>query len=104
MMPSVSRSPLRTPGTVSKERDDKAGSTADVPGFGLAVVLFLPGAAYLGITNGHDFIENDFFAFMYCLAGVGFASVPLMSRSGIDVTKAGMLSPGPPYGAQGRLS
>lgn len=61
MMPSVSRSPLRTPGTVSKERDDKAGSTADVPGFGLAVVLFLPGAAYLGITNGHDFIENDFF-------------------------------------------
>ena len=48
MMPSVSRSPLRTPGTVSKERDDKAGSTADVPGFGLAVVLFLTGCGSFG--------------------------------------------------------
>ena len=51
----------------------------DVRGFGLAVVLFLPGVAYLGITNGHDFIENDFFAFIYCLASVGFASVPLLA-------------------------
>ncbi|WP_333745884.1 hypothetical protein [Streptomyces sp. IBSBF 2950] len=51
----------------------------DVLGFGLAVALFLPGVAYLGITNGHDFIENDFFAFMYCLASVGFASVPLLA-------------------------
>ncbi|MFJ2736154.1 hypothetical protein [Streptomyces sp. NPDC087317] len=51
----------------------------DVLGFGLAVVLFLPGVAYLGITNGHDFIENDFFAFMYCVASVSFASVPLLA-------------------------
>lgn len=50
----------------------------DVLGFGLAVVLFLPGIAYLGIRNGHDFIENDFFAFMYCVACVSFASVPLL--------------------------
>lgn len=47
--------------------------------FGPAVALFLPGVAYLGITNGHDFIENDFFAFMDCVASVGFASVPLLS-------------------------
>jgi hypothetical protein len=51
----------------------------DVLGFGLAVVLFLPGVAYLGITNGHDFIENDFFAFMYCVGSVSFASVPLLA-------------------------
>ncbi|MEV7192291.1 hypothetical protein AB0N81_10855 [Streptomyces sp. NPDC093510] len=51
----------------------------DVLGFGLAVVLFLPGVAYLGITNGRDFIENGFFAFMYCLASVGFASAPLLA-------------------------
>ncbi|WP_157847769.1 hypothetical protein [Streptomyces violens] len=49
----------------------------DVFGFDLADALFLPGVAYLGITNGHDFIENDFFAFMYCVASVSFASVPL---------------------------
>jgi hypothetical protein len=47
--------------------------------FGLAVALFLPVVAYLGITNGHQFIANDFFALMYCLACVGFASVPLMA-------------------------
>ncbi|MDX3587541.1 hypothetical protein [Streptomyces europaeiscabiei] len=35
--------------------------------------------AYLGTTNGHQFIANDFFAFMYSLACVGFASVPLMA-------------------------
>jgi hypothetical protein len=51
----------------------------DVLGFGLAAALFLPGVAYLGITNGHDFIENDFFAFMYCVAGTGFAAVPLLA-------------------------
>nr|WP_162934473.1 hypothetical protein [Streptomyces scabiei] len=51
----------------------------DVLGFGLAVALFLPGVAYLGITNGHDFIENDFFAFMYCVASVQFASFPLLA-------------------------
>lgn len=51
----------------------------DVLGFGLAAALFLPGVAYLGITNGHDFIENDFFAFMYCVACVSFASVPLLA-------------------------
>ncbi|MFG2629942.1 hypothetical protein [Streptomyces sp. NPDC048473] len=50
----------------------------DVLGLGLAVVLFLPGIAFLGIHNGHDFIENDFFAFMYCVACVSFASVPLL--------------------------
>ncbi|UQI49876.1 hypothetical protein M1P56_36115 (plasmid) [Streptomyces sp. HU2014] len=48
-------------------------------GFGAAVVLFLPGVAYLGIINGNDFIDNAFFAFMYCLASVGFASVPLLA-------------------------
>ncbi|KOX01395.1 hypothetical protein ADL02_03005 [Streptomyces sp. NRRL WC-3723] len=48
-------------------------------GFGVPAALFLPGVAYLGITNGHQFIANDFFAFMYCLACVGFASVPLMA-------------------------
>jgi GNAT superfamily N-acetyltransferase len=50
----------------------------DVLGFGVPAALFLAGVAYLGITNGHRFIDNDFFAFMYCLAGVGFASVPLL--------------------------
>uniref|UniRef100_UPI00366B1296 hypothetical protein n=1 Tax=Bacillus tropicus TaxID=2026188 RepID=UPI00366B1296 len=51
----------------------------DVLGFGVPVVLFLPGVAYLGITNGHQFITNDFFALMYCLASVGFAAVPLLA-------------------------
>lgn len=51
----------------------------EVLGFGLAVALFLPGVAYLGITNGHRFIDNAFFAFMYCLAGIGFAAVPLLA-------------------------
>ncbi|MFF9607809.1 hypothetical protein ACF1GY_37090 [Streptomyces sp. NPDC014684] len=45
----------------------------------MPAALFLPGVAYLGITNGHQFIANGFFAFMYCLACVGFASVPLMA-------------------------
>ncbi|MBV7249236.1 hypothetical protein [Streptomyces sp. MW-W600-10] len=51
----------------------------EVLGFGAAAVLFLPGVAYLGITNGHQFIANDFFALMYCLASVGFAAVPLLA-------------------------
>ncbi|MFZ3491677.1 hypothetical protein ACODT5_00290 [Streptomyces sp. 5.8] len=51
----------------------------DVLGFGVPVALFLPGVAYLGITNGHQFIANDFFALMYCLASVGFAAVPLLA-------------------------
>ncbi|GAA3163421.1 hypothetical protein [Streptomyces ramulosus] len=49
----------------------------EVLGFGVPAVLFLAGAAYLGIVNGHRFIDNAFFAFMYCLASVSFASVPL---------------------------
>ncbi|MFH8993358.1 hypothetical protein [Streptomyces sp. NPDC017940] len=57
----------------------KARDRGEVLGFGAAAVIFLPGAAYLGITNGHQFIANDFFAFMYCLASIGFASVPLMA-------------------------
>ncbi|MFE4832230.1 hypothetical protein [Streptomyces sp. NPDC056672] len=62
----------------------KVRDRGEVLGFGTPAVLFLSGVAYLGITNGHQFIANDFFAFMYCLACVGFASVPLMawSRSG----------------------
>ncbi|WP_346177242.1 hypothetical protein [Streptomyces cuspidosporus] len=59
---------------VAKVRD-----RGEVLGFGVPVVLFLPGVAYLGITNGHQFIANDFFAFMYCLASIGFASVPLVA-------------------------
>jgi hypothetical protein len=51
----------------------------EVLGFGVPAALFLPGVAYLGITNGHRFIANDFFALMYCLASVGFAAVPLLS-------------------------
>ncbi|WP_093931392.1 hypothetical protein [Streptomyces sp. ok210] len=31
------------------------------------------------LSNGHQFIANDFFAFMYCLASVGFAAVPLLA-------------------------
>lgn len=57
----------------------KVRDRGEVLGFGVAPALFLPGVAYLGITNGHQFIANDFFAFMYCLACVGFASVPLMA-------------------------
>lgn len=57
----------------------KIRDRGEVLGYGVPVALFLPGVAYLGITNGHQFIANDFFAFMYCLASVGFASVPLMS-------------------------
>ena len=59
-----------------------AGTVRDrgeVLGLGTAAALFLPGVAYLGIANGHRFIDNAFFAFMYCLASVGFASVPLMA-------------------------
>ncbi|MFF8035856.1 hypothetical protein [Streptomyces sp. NPDC016626] len=57
----------------------KVRDRGEVLGFGVPAALFLPGVAYLGITNGHRFIANDFFAFMYCLACVGFASVPLMA-------------------------
>ncbi|MFE2556559.1 hypothetical protein ACFXGT_11060 [Streptomyces sp. NPDC059352] len=51
----------------------------DVLGFGLAAALFLPGVAYLGITNGNAFIDNAFIAFMYGLFSTGFASVPLLA-------------------------
>jgi hypothetical protein len=46
---------------VAKVRD-----RGEVLGFGVPAVLFLPGVAYLGITNGHQFIANDFFAFRTC--------------------------------------
>ncbi|MCO8308801.1 hypothetical protein [Streptomyces sp. RKCA744] len=51
----------------------------EVLGFGVSAVLFLAGSAYLGFTNGHRFIDNTFFAFMYCLASTGFAAVPLLA-------------------------
>ncbi|MFJ8871275.1 GNAT family N-acetyltransferase [Streptomyces sp. NPDC102473] len=57
----------------------KIRDRSEVLRFGVPVALFLPGVAYLGITNGHQFIANDFFAFMYCLAGIGFASTPLLA-------------------------
>ncbi|WP_327687219.1 hypothetical protein [Streptomyces sp. NBC_00467] len=62
----------------------KIRDRGNVLSLGAAAVLFLPGVAYLGIANGHQFIPNDFFAFMYCLASVGFAVVPLLAwrRSG----------------------
>ncbi|MFH9333889.1 hypothetical protein ACH4KU_33600 [Streptomyces althioticus] len=55
----------------------KVRNRSEVLGFGVPVALFLPGVAYLRNTNGHQFIANDSFAFMYCLASIGFASVPL---------------------------
>ncbi|MFF0051739.1 GNAT family N-acetyltransferase [Streptomyces sp. NPDC005498] len=71
----------------------KVRDRGNVLGFGVPAALFLPGVAYLGITNGHHFIANDFFALMYCLASVGFASVPLMAwRTG------GGLYPAPGFG------
>ncbi|WP_331735500.1 hypothetical protein OG379_40975 (plasmid) [Streptomyces sp. NBC_01166] len=57
----------------------KIRDRGEVLGFGVPVALFLPGVAYLGIANGHRFIANDFFAFMYCLAGISFASAPLLA-------------------------
>jgi len=51
----------------------------EVLGFGLPTVLFLPGVAYLGLTNGHRFIDNAFFAVMYGLSSTGFAAVPLLA-------------------------
>ncbi|MFD4763876.1 hypothetical protein ACFWOJ_35110 [Streptomyces sp. NPDC058439] len=48
-------------------------------GFAAVAALFLPGVAYLGITNDHRFIDNAFFAFMYYLAGVSFAAFPLLA-------------------------
>ncbi|MGW1974248.1 hypothetical protein [Streptomyces sp. NPDC001889] len=57
----------------------KVRDRGEVLGYGVPAALFLPGVVYLGITNGHRFIANDFFAFMYCLACVGFAAVPLLS-------------------------
>ncbi|MEU7178003.1 MULTISPECIES: hypothetical protein [Streptomyces] len=56
----------------------KVRDRGEVLGFGVPAVLFL-GVAYLGITNGYQFIANDFFALMYCLASIGFASVPLLA-------------------------
>ncbi|MEU7184108.1 MULTISPECIES: hypothetical protein [Streptomyces] len=40
----------------------KVRDRGEVLGFGVPAVLFLPGVAYLGITNGHQFIANDFLA------------------------------------------
>lgn len=62
----------------------KIRDRGNVLSLGAAAVLFLPVVAYLGITNGRQFITKDFFAFMYCLASVGFATVPLLAwrRSG----------------------
>ncbi|HEY9327086.1 MAG TPA: hypothetical protein VIS09_02410 [Streptomyces sp.] len=57
----------------------KIRNRGEVMGFGVPAALFLPGVAYIGSTNGHQFITNDFFAFTYCLASVGFASVPLLA-------------------------
>ncbi|MFD5457796.1 hypothetical protein [Streptomyces olivaceus] len=41
----------------------KVRDRGEVLAFGVPAMLFLPGVAYLGITNGHQFIANDFFAF-----------------------------------------
>ncbi|MER8087854.1 hypothetical protein ACFVZR_37935 [Streptomyces sp. NPDC058316] len=73
----------------------KIRDRGEVLGFGVPAALFLPGVAYLGITNGHQFIANDFFAFMYCLASVGFASVPLLSwrRGGGRYADPGFVRP-----------
>lgn len=77
--------PVRCPGTATGRNggnvtaDSVRRRRPEVLGFGLAAVLYLPGVAYLGITNGHRFIPNSFFASMYCLAGVGFAAVPLLT-------------------------
>lgn len=51
----------------------------DVLGFALAAALYLPGVAYLGITNGNRFIDNAFFALMYCVASVSYAAIPLLA-------------------------
>ncbi|MFE2939940.1 hypothetical protein ACFXKG_12900 [Streptomyces sp. NPDC059255] len=59
------------------ERGGRAGAKArSASGGGRA--LHARGA-YPGITNGRRFIDNAFFAIMYCLAGVGFAAVPLLA-------------------------
>jgi hypothetical protein len=62
------------------ERGDSAGSTTRGRARLRPGGRSLPSrVAYLGITNGHDFIENDFFVFMYCVASVSFASFPLLA-------------------------
>ncbi|BBC98586.1 hypothetical protein [Streptomyces griseofuscus] len=38
----------------------KVRDRGEVLGYGVPAALFLPGVAYLGITNGHQFIANDF--------------------------------------------
>ncbi|WP_055533880.1 hypothetical protein [Streptomyces graminilatus] len=48
-------------------------------GFAVPTVLFLPGVAYLGLTNGHRFIDNAFFALMYGLFSTGLAAAPLLA-------------------------
>lgn len=71
----------------------KIRNRGEVLGFGVPVALFLPGVAHIGITNGHQFITNDFFALVYCLASVGFASVPLLAwrRGGSRYADPGFL-------------
>lgn len=51
----------------------------EVLGFGTAAALFLPGVAFLGITNGNHFIDNAFFAVVYGVFSTGFAAVPLLA-------------------------
>ncbi|MFH9959047.1 hypothetical protein ACH4OX_33190 [Streptomyces roseolus] len=57
----------------------------DMLGYGVPAGLFAAGVAHIGITNGHAFIEEDFFAWMYCLASVQIAALPLsLWRRGQD--------------------
>nr|WP_310726164.1 hypothetical protein [Streptomyces sp. N2A] len=60
-------------------------------GFGAAAALFLPGVAYLGIINGHRFIDNAFFAFMCgltCLPPPAMTAITRAISRGVAVTPA----------------
>lgn len=75
------REQLATPRPAAADRRIRLGAAGTVPtktstaaggergegsrpwrgaGLGMPAALFLPGVAYLGITNGHQFIANDF--------------------------------------------